>query len=141
EPLKQSIETTSVGKGGRRARVRLHSKAIAKSHRPTRLFSEASCPIIGAGSLGEIFVKATPSGLDVLMRDIRRSKSDLVIKELSTVTSIEPVTPELRRRGQTAVDVLKRSPRGKSGGFLTRVRLFDFGRQGDQERIVTDFLS
>ncbi len=74
------------------------------------------------------------------MRDIKRSKSDRVIKELSTVTSIEPVTPEFRRRGQSALDVLKRSPRVKSGGFLTKVRLFDFGRQGDQERIVTDFL-
>lgn len=139
--LQQSIVPLAGGAGVAPARVKLHQRAIAKSHRPTRLFSEESCPIIGAGSLGEIFVKATKAGLDVLTREIKRSKSDQVVKELSTVTSIEPVTPELRRRGQTALDVVKRSPRVKSGGFLTRVRLFDFGRQGDQERIVTDFMS
>src|SRR5690348_7988964 len=52
--------------GGAPVRVRLLPKALAKSHRPEQLFSDRSCPIIGAGKLGELFLKATPSGLDVL---------------------------------------------------------------------------
>src|SRR5687768_8482715 len=34
-------------------RVKLLPNAIAKSHRPERLFSKETCPIIGAGRLGE----------------------------------------------------------------------------------------
>ena len=41
-------------------RVKLLSQAAAKSHRPEHLFSPQSCPIVGGGSLGELFVKATP---------------------------------------------------------------------------------
>src|SRR6266481_8317959 len=61
--LKESIVPLLAGTGVAPARVKLHSNAIAKSHRPTRIFSEESCPIIGAGRPGEILVKATPSGL------------------------------------------------------------------------------
>ncbi len=34
-------------------RVNLISKAVAKSHRPESLFTDKTCPIIGAGKLGE----------------------------------------------------------------------------------------
>ena len=47
-------------------RVKLVSKAAAKSHRPEHLFSAQSCPIVSGGGLGELFVKATPEGLDRL---------------------------------------------------------------------------
>src|ERR1039458_226184 len=43
-------------------RVKLISKAAAKSHRPENLFSPQSCPIIGAGRLGELFVKRRRKG-------------------------------------------------------------------------------
>src|SRR5213594_4351933 len=36
-------------------RIKLLPKAAAKSHRPDHLFSHQSCPIIGAGRLGELF--------------------------------------------------------------------------------------
>src|SRR4051812_17039363 len=39
------------------ARVTLEKKAQAKSHRPTKLFGADTCPIIGAGKPGELFVK------------------------------------------------------------------------------------
>src|ERR1035438_1232347 len=52
--------------GAAPVRVKLLSKAVAKSHRPEHLFSPQSCPIVGGGSLGELFVKATPQGLDRL---------------------------------------------------------------------------
>jgi len=47
-------------------RVTVIAKASAKSHRPDNLFSDKTCPIIGAGALGELFVKVTPDGLTAL---------------------------------------------------------------------------
>src|SRR5271166_5365781 len=121
-------------------RVKLMSKAAAKSHRPENLFSAQSCPIVGAGRLGELFVKATPEGLDRLTEFIERNTSDRMTKELSCVETIEPVTPAYRRGGLEAGDVLRRSPRGQEG-FITRVGLFNFGADSDQPRLVEDFES
>lgn len=124
--------------GSAPVRVKLLSKAAAKSHRPENLFSPESCPIIGGGRLGELFVRATLGGLDRLANMIRCNDSDRITKELSCVDAIEPVTPVYRRGGVGADDVLRRSPRGKTG-FITRVRLFNFGTHGDQPNHVNDF--
>lgn len=121
-------------------RVKLVAKAAAKSHRPEHLFSDGTCPIIGAGSLGELFVKATPKGLEKLTQAIRHNSSDRIVRELSTVEVIEPITPAFRRRGQAPLDILRDSPRGRKG-FLTRVRLFDYGQDDSQERLVDDFFA
>src|ERR1044072_9515998 len=51
-------------------RVTVLPNAVAKRHRPERLFSPATCPIVGAGSLGELYVKGTPQGLANLKRMI-----------------------------------------------------------------------
>src|SRR5271154_1621302 len=99
--------------GAAPVRVKLLSKAAAKSHRPENLFSPQSCPIVGGGSLGELFVKATPEGLDRLGEIIENNASDQMKKELSCVETIEPVTPAYRRGGLEATDVLRHSPRGK----------------------------
>jgi serine protease AprX len=126
--------------GAAPVRVKLLAKAAAKSHRPENLFSAQSCPIVGAGRLGELFVKATPEGLDRLTEFIERNTTDRMTKELSCVETIEPVTPAFRRSGLEARDVLRRSPRGKQG-FITRVGLFNFGADSDQPRLVEDFES
>src|ERR1700721_3322869 len=78
--------------GAAPVRVKLLPQAAAKSHRPEHLFSAQSCPIVGGGSLGELFVKATPEGLDRLTEIIEKSGSDLMTKELSCIETIEPVT-------------------------------------------------
>jgi serine protease AprX len=127
--------------GAAPVRVKLLSVAAAKSHRPEHLFSSQSCPIVGSGSLGELFVKATPEGLSRLERIIDDNTSDQMTKELSCVETIEPVTPAYRRSGLDATDVLRRSPRGDQGGFITRVGLFNFGADRDQPKIVADFES
>lgn len=139
--LRQSVAPLVDRVGIAPARVKLHKKAVAKSHRPTRIFSDQSCPIIGAGALGELFIRVTPEGLDVLAQDVVSNESERVIKELSSVELIEPITPDMRRHGQSALEVLKHSPRVGETGFLTRVRLFDFGRAGKQENVVSDFLA
>jgi hypothetical protein len=121
-------------------RVKLIPKAVAKSHRPEQLLSHQSCPIIGSGRLGELFVKATSAGLDRLSDIINNNQSERILKELSCIEAIEPITPVYRRRGIEAMDVLRRSPRGKQG-FVTRVRLFNFGMDADQPNLVNDFES
>jgi hypothetical protein len=120
--------------------VKLLPEASAKSHRPERLFSRDSCPIIGAGRLGEIFVKATAPGLEKLAHEIEHNTSNLVLKELSSIEIIEPVTHVFRRRGQAPLEILKRCPR-RGKGFVTRVRLFDFGADEDQREAIRDFLA
>ncbi len=121
-------------------RVKLLPQAAAKTHRPENLFSSDTCPIVGAGRLGELFIKATTKGLSNLAEVIGTGKSDQIIKEISSVEAIEAVTPSLRRKGVEPTDLLRKSPRRK-GGFLTRVRLFNFGPDAAQPRLVADFES
>lgn len=119
-------------------RVKLLTKAAAKSHRPEQLFSSETCPIVGAGRLGELFIKATAQGLTKLTKVIEGNQSERIEKELSSIETIEAVTPSYRRKGLEPSDVLRKSPRGKHG-FITRVRLFNFGGNQDQPRLVTNF--
>lgn len=121
-------------------RVQLISKAFAKSHRPQQLFTTKTCPIIGAGRPGELFLKATPYGLNRVREEIETASSVALLKEISSIQSIEPVTPEHRRKRRTSRDILRRSPRSKNG-FLVRVRLYDFAHTGGQKGIRTDFLN
>ncbi|SEO46718.1 Subtilase family protein [Nitrosospira multiformis] len=119
-------------------RVKIMSKAAAKSHRPEKLFSDQSCPIIGAGRLGELFIKATPLGLERLAETIKHNTSEQITKELSCIEGIEAVTPAFRRRGLDARDILRRSPRRRNG-FITRVRLFNFAPDADHPGLVANF--
>lgn len=136
--IREAIVPQARRSGAAPVRVKLVPKAIAKSHRPELLFSQSSCPIIGAGRLGEIFLKATPAGLHRLGAMIETDKTDRIIKELSSVEAIEPITPAFRRGNLSPNDVLRRSPRRRSG-FITRIQLFNFGAGNDQERLVRDF--
>ena len=106
-------------------RVKLVATASAKSHRPEHLFAPDTCPIISSGSLGELFVKGTPEGLNRLEHQITLGMSDRITKELSSVDAIEPITPSLRRHNTNALEILRHSPK-RDDAFLTRVRLFDW---------------
>ncbi|MBZ0261806.1 MAG: S8 family peptidase [Hyphomicrobiales bacterium] len=119
-------------------RIKLIPTASAKSHRPDRLFSKETCPIVGAGRLGELFAKATPEGLNRLNSAIATGHTDQQIKELSCIESIEPISPTFRRRGISSLDVLRKSPKGPTG-FITRVRLFNLDGQADQGLLVENF--
>ena len=137
--IRKAIAPVASRTGGVPARVKLHPLARAKSHRPGTLFSSRTCPIIGGGALGELFVKATPEGLDKISAQIYGGDSQRIVKELSAVSVIEPVTPEIRRGRRTARDILRDCPR-RSNGFLVRVRLFDFDDGGVQGELYKDFI-
>jgi serine protease AprX len=136
--IERTIRPLTRRTGGAPVRVRLLPKAFAKSHRPEHLFSDQTCPIIGAGKLGELFLKATPSGLEALDRVVRTGASDRIVKELSTVEAIEPITTDFRRRGLSSEEILRSSPL-RENWFATQVQLFDFGPGHGQEALVADF--
>lgn len=120
-------------------RVKLIPRAAAKSHRPDSIFSRKSCPIIGSGGPGELFVKVSPSGLIKLKEMIEANTSEGIIKELSCIESIEAITPALRRRGLSSEEILCNSPRRKHG-FITRVKLFNFDENEEQDVLVSEFI-
>ena len=111
--IRRSLPKQIENVGAAPVRVSLIPQAIAKTHRPEKLFSERTCPIIGAGGLGELFVKATPAGLDKLDDMVEEGNSAQLVKELSSVQKIEPVTPNFRLRNMSAGELLKNSPRGE----------------------------
>lgn len=120
-------------------RVRLHRRAIAKSHRPESLFSSQTCPVIGAGGLGDLFIKATAAGLSALAKRIESDGTKEGIRAIATIDALEPVTPTFRLGGREAAEILERSPRSEKG-FLTKVRLFDFDDDAKQAAVVGEFL-
>ena len=136
--IERTIRPLTRRAGGAPVRVRLLPKAFAKSHRPEHLFSDQTCPIIGAGKLGEIFLKATPSGLEALDLIVRTGTSERMVKELSTVEAIEPITADFRRKGLSPTEILRSSPR-RENWFATQVQLFDFGPGHGQQALVADF--
>ena len=74
-------------------RVTLRREAIAKSHRPTRLFSQDSCPIIGLESLGDLLVSVTPTGLDNLIDDVYRLHTQELRANATTIANISSYIP------------------------------------------------
>ena len=136
--IQQSVFNSTANSPHAPVRVELIPEALAKSHRPERLFSERTCPIIGAGKLGELFVKATPRGLNSLEEMVLGNDTVLVKKELSCVNKVEQITSDFRRNNIATNDVFRRCPRSESG-VLTRVRLFDYGTRYDQHQLVKEF--
>lgn len=134
--LRDAIEPAARRIGAAPAKVRLVPKALAKSHRPERLFSDETCPIIGAGRPGELFIRATPGGVNALNRLIRTGRSKQLVKEISTIDTIEPITSDDRLNRRTPHDVLRHSPK-RHDGYVTKVQLFDLRR--NQELLERDF--
>lgn len=79
------------------ARVRVREDAIAKSHRPTEVFTATTCPIIGAEGLGDLLVSVTNLGLENLARRIEDNNAKETVANLSTLESLEAYTPSVDR--------------------------------------------
>lgn len=77
------------------AKAKLRPDAVAKSHRPTYMFSEKTCPIIGAEGLGELLISVTAAGLERLAKNIERNTTKQGIANISTLESIERYTPSI----------------------------------------------
>jgi serine protease AprX len=79
------------------ARVRVRPDAVAKSHRPTEVFTTATCPIIGAEGLGNLLVSVTRFGLESLAKRIEINTSKEATANLSTLESLEAYQPTVDR--------------------------------------------
>lgn len=77
------------------AEVLLRSDAIAKSHRPTRLFSGDTCPIIGVEGLGNLLVSVTPVGLQGLANRVRFDETIEGRANISTLCGLRPYRPKV----------------------------------------------
>lgn len=71
-------------------KVRLKKDALAKSHRPTKIFNVKTCPIIGVDRFGELLIKVTPDRLDDLAKIVEETSSP---QAEANVTAIEDIVP------------------------------------------------
>jgi serine protease AprX len=74
------------------AKVTLIPEAVAKTYRPYAIFSTKTCPIIGTGSLGELFISISPKGIAALVDRIQYGEAQRTVAHLSTIQRIEPYT-------------------------------------------------
>lgn len=72
------------------ARALLHPLAVAKSHRPLHLLQRDTCPIIGGGELGELYVSVLPDKLDRLAHRILNSTANDAIPNIAALSSFVP---------------------------------------------------
>ncbi|KKR03548.1 MAG: hypothetical protein UT30_C0026G0008 [Candidatus Uhrbacteria bacterium GW2011_GWF2_39_13] len=98
------------------ARVVLKEKAIAKSHRPTALFYDSTCPIIGCENFGTLLIRLSPRGLLELGKSFIK-ETGAVNAAISTLISISPYKVELSQD----FDASKKS---------FKLRLFNHGEIG-----------
>jgi serine protease AprX len=68
--------------------VELENKATAKSHRPTAIFNDKTCPFFGDVGYAKHLIQITPSGLLALKEKISNGKTKQIIKDISAIKSI-----------------------------------------------------
>ncbi|MDN3696986.1 S8 family peptidase [Vibrio cortegadensis] len=68
--------------------VELEDNATAKSHRPTDIFNEKTCPFFGDAGYGRMLIQVSSDGLEHLKHKILHIKTKGGIKALSAVKSI-----------------------------------------------------
>lgn len=107
--------------------VELEDNAIAKSHRPTAIFNEQTCPFFGDAGYGKMLIEAHSSGLDELEKKIHTVKSKLGIKALSAVKNIAPYSPSIS------------IPEDEESGVI--VRLFRYSTEALNRKVDIDFES
>jgi len=110
-------------------KVQLINKAIAKSHRPSYLFSTETCPVIGGGSFGELYVRTGPQKISYLREKIEEIPSAKTSKNkwkanVSAVSNLNPFNEYDRLHGETSsslYDLLEKHKRR-----IIKAKLFNF---------------
>jgi hypothetical protein len=118
--------------------VLLENKAVAKSHRPIELFNGKTCPIIGVGKLGELFLKGTPQGINSLKTKIKRLNSKRLKKAVSTIKEMDVVSAERKMIGYDVKELFEISPVVK-GEKTVKVSLFDYRDDTENQLKDRDF--
>lgn len=71
-------------------KVKLKKNALAKSHRPTKIFNDNTCPIIGVDRFGELLIKVTRDRLEKLAKVVQEETSP---RAEANLTAIEDIIP------------------------------------------------
>ena len=115
----------------------LKDDAIAKSHRPSALFNNHTCPIIGVRGFGELLISVTPDGIERLKHKIMSDDSHVNIANISTIESIKPFTRN---------DIISDRNREKIISFISlqhrdlKVKLFNHNNSEKNDLIRENFL-
>lgn len=117
------------------AKIVLKEEALAKSHRPTNLFSAKSCPIIGTLDFGEILVSVSPKGLKELENRILHNKTEAQTSNISALEKIEPFTASEKTSNFSLATIKENSQEGTP----VKVRLFDHKEKGKNQALMVAF--
>lgn len=104
----------------------LVAKALAKSHWQDALFDQRSCPVIGAGKPGELFLRGSRQGIGLLKKRIEHGNTLQTVKEISALKDLRPVEPADRLSGKSTRDLFAAAPVAH-GRKAVKVKLFDYG--------------
>ena len=113
------------------ARVVLKETAVAKSHRPSLLFDEITCPLIGSQSLGEVYISASFRGLQRLRERAMNAVSGKMMANISTIERLEPVLPIFDTGDLPMLD--------DEESVVRKVKLFNHRDPARNERVSTRF--
>ncbi|MGC3971678.1 MAG: hypothetical protein QM775_31335 [Pirellulales bacterium] len=113
------------------AKVTLRSDAIAKTYRPTPIFNQETCPIVGESRLGELYISVTPHRLERLSIRVKE-KTQEAERYLSTVTDIAPFrkVDAITHQGQASTYDLAEA------GEPLRLRLFNHGSAAANSEVL-----
>ncbi|MCY7433133.1 S8 family peptidase [Bacillus safensis] len=117
------------------AKVTLRNDAIAKSHRPTSLFTSSTCPIIGVGNSDELLVEVNSKRLNDLKQKIMSSNAKSIEANISTLENIEPFLPE------DALKVEVKEYIEKEELELVKIKLFKFFNKKTNNEVESEFES
>jgi hypothetical protein len=116
------------------AKVRLKKEAMAKSHRPTRLFTDDTCPICAVKTPVELYVAVTDAGLREVEARILSDNTEKGLAAISTIISINPWTEEDSLGNRTAADIAEEVKHSK--GKRLRIQLFTHRNQRQNAAIL-----
>lgn len=88
--------------------VELENNATAKSHRPTALFNDKTCPFFGDQGYGKFLIQVSPKGLDALRNKIETATTQTAIKALSAIKGISRYAPKLDAIGTDLAPIIIR---------------------------------
>lgn len=94
-------------------KAKLQEKAIAKSHRPKSVLNQDTCPIVGGGEPGELFLSSTEKGITKLKDRISESSSKKELKVLSSLEQFSKFKREDRLSGLSLLQLKEKSKRNE----------------------------
>lgn len=119
------------------ARVQLKEDAIAKSHRPSNLFSTQTCPVIGVENFGELLIGVNRVRLRRLESRIHGDVSRNARANVSTILRMKPYELSDVLEGADFRELMIRDTAVEN----VKVRLFEHHNATDNDHVRDAFFS